>query len=49
MPASGSVTYTSFGNVGDYITGTFNVPVTDNTESLTYLLTGNFKVRRDHY
>jgi hypothetical protein len=47
MPASGSINYTYYGNIGDYITGTLNVPFIDNTDSLNYVLTGSFKVRRD--
>ena len=48
MPSSGSITYNFYGNKGDYIIGTFNVPFIDNTDSLNHLLTANFKVRRDN-
>jgi hypothetical protein len=47
MPATGSVTYTDYGNPGDYIRGTMNLPFVDNTDSLFHLLKGTFKVRRD--
>lgn len=48
MPNSGSVTYTSYGNIGGFIKGTLNVPFIDNTDSLNHLLTGSFQVRRDY-
>jgi hypothetical protein len=47
MPSAGSINYTAYGNIGDYIIGTLNVPFIDNTDSLNHLLTGSFKVRRD--
>lgn len=47
MPDSGTVTYTAYGRVGEYIRGKLQVPFIDNTDSLYHLLTGDFKVRRD--
>jgi hypothetical protein len=47
LPASGRITYTIYPNVGSYITGNLNVPFIDNTDSLQYTLTGNFKVKRN--
>lgn len=46
-PTTGTVTYTSYGNVGGYITGNINVPFLNNNDGLNYTLTGSFKVRRD--
>jgi hypothetical protein len=48
MPSSGSTTYHTYGNIGDTISGTLNIPFIDNTDSLNHLLTGRFKVIRDH-
>jgi hypothetical protein len=48
LPASGRITYTSYGNVGELIKGTINIPFVDNTDSLNHLLTGTFQVRRDY-
>jgi hypothetical protein len=47
MPSSGSITYTSYGSIGNLIKGTLNIPFVDNTDSLNHLLTGSFQVRRD--
>lgn len=48
LPSTGRITYSSYGLVGDYIIGNLNVPFVDYTDSMNYLLTGTFKVRRDH-
>lgn len=48
MPTSGTITYTTYGEVGSYITGTVNLPFTDNVDKLNYTVTGSFKVRRDY-
>ena len=46
MPATGSITYTAYGNVGQYVTGSLSVPFLDNIDSLNHLFTGDFKLRR---
>ena len=48
MPNTGYISYTKFGQIGDYIEGVLNVPFIDNTDNLSYTLTGDFKVRRDN-
>jgi hypothetical protein len=48
MPNTGTVTYTTYGTIGNYIKGTLNIPFTNNNDGLNYLLTGSFQVRRDY-
>jgi hypothetical protein len=46
MPATGSITYTSYGTIGQYVTGSMSVPFVDNTDSLNHILTGSFRLKR---
>jgi hypothetical protein len=46
MPPTATATFTSYGNVGGEVEGSFYVPFIDNTDSLNHLLTGTFKLRR---
>lgn len=46
MPNTGSITYTNYGAIGEYVTGTLNVPFVDNTDSLNHILTGSFRLIR---
>jgi hypothetical protein len=48
MPTDGTATYNTYQNVGGYIEGTLHIPFVDNTDSLHYLLTGNFRVKRNY-
>jgi hypothetical protein len=49
MPSTGNITYTSYGGIGQYVTGTLYVPFIDNTDSLNHILTGSFQLKRkDH-
>ena len=48
MPAAGTVTYSTYHNVGEYIEGSLDIPFVDNTDSLHYTLTGRFRVKRDY-
>lgn len=49
MPNTGNITYTAYGDIGDYVAGTMYVPFIDNTDSLDHLLTGSFRLKRkDH-
>lgn len=49
MPNTGSITYTSYGAVGQFVEGSMSVPFIDNTDSLNHLLTGSFRLKRkDH-
>ena len=46
MPSTANATFTSYGNVGENVEGSFYVPFIDNTDSLNHLLTGTFKLIR---
>lgn len=46
MPNTGSITYTSYGTIGQYVEGYMSVPFIDNTDSLNHLLTGSFRLKR---
>lgn len=49
MPGTGSITYTSYGAIGQLVEGFISVPFIDNTDSLNHLLTGSFRLKRkDH-
>lgn len=49
MPNTGNITYSSYGAIGQYVTGTLNVPFIDNTDSLNHVLTGSFKLKRKNH
>lgn len=46
MPNTGSITYTTYGSLGQYVVGSMNVPFVDNTDHLNHVLTGSFRLKR---
>ncbi len=48
MPVSNYITYSRYGNIGEYIEGIIYAPFMDDTDNSSHLMTGTFKIRRDH-
>lgn len=45
VSSNATITFDTFGNIGEYVSGNFNIPFTDNA-SVLHSFTGTFKMRR---